>query len=355
MCTSAVVDVHSRSDMASLNLMLPHTGEKSMKVLARFLRRSPLIFAALALSGVAFASDVYPSKPITILVGFPSGGPADIAARLLAQGLTETLKQSVIVENRTGAGGNIATVAVAKAPPDGYTILVATASFALNAAQDPAKAGYDPIKDFAPVAMVATQANAIAVNTNFPAKSIAELQAIMKSRSVSYATSGVGTTSHLSAAHLFKGIWKTDALAIPYRGAGPAGLAVAAGEPPVSFSTATAVIPLMQQGKLRVLGVINDKRIPSMPDVPTLAQAGFPQLSASSTAVYVSAATPLVIQQKLNEALTRIMAQKQYKDRFIGAGMEPVDGRPLKDLLQYVKDEVGVWSEVIKTVGSDGK
>lgn len=326
-----------------------------MKVLANFLSRSSLFVAAFALSGAAFASDVYPTKPITILVGFPSGGPADIAARLLAQGLTETLKQSVVVENRTGAGGNIATVAVAKAPADGYTILVATASFALNAAQDPGKAGYDPIKDFAPVAMVATQANAIAVNANFPAKSIAELETIMKSRSVSFGTSGLGTTSHLSAAHLFKGIWKTDALAIPYRGAGPAALAVASGEPPVSFTTATAVIPLQQQGKLRILGVINDKRIPSLPDVPTLAQSGFPQLSASSTAVYVAAATPLAIQQKLNETLTRIMAQKAYKDRFIAAGMEPADGRPLKDLVQYVKDEVIVWTEVIKTVGSDAK
>jgi tripartite-type tricarboxylate transporter receptor subunit TctC len=326
-----------------------------MKIIANLLCRSSLFIAAFSLSGATFAQDVYPSKPITILVGFPSGGPADIAARLLAQGMTETLKQSVIVENRTGAGGNIATVAVAKAPPDGYTILVATASFALNAAQDPGKAGYDPIKDFAPVAMVATQANAIAVNVNFPAKSIAELETLMKSKSISFATSGVGTTSDLSAAHLFKGLWKTDALAIPYRGAGPAGLAVAGGEPPVSFTTATAVIPLQQQGRLRILGVISDKRLPSLPDVPTLAQSGFPQLNASSTAVYVSASTPLAIQLKLNETFTRIMSQKQYKDRFISAGMEPAEGRPLKDLTQYVKDEVGVWSEVLKTVGLSGK
>ncbi|MEY4236312.1 MAG: Valine--tRNA ligase, partial [Pseudomonadota bacterium] len=217
------------------------------------------------------------------------------------------------------------------------------------------EAAWSQAAQAAPVAMVATQANAIAVNVNFPAKSIAELETLMKSKSISFATSGVGTTSDLSAAHLFNGLWKTDALARPYRGAGPAGLAVAGGEPPVSFTTATAVIPLQQQGRLRILGVISDKRLPSLPDVPTLAQSGFPQLNASSTAVYVSASTPLAIQLKLNETFTRIMSQKQYKDRFISAGMEPAEGRPLKDLTQYVKDEVGVWSEVLKTVGLSGK
>ncbi|MBL0420957.1 tripartite tricarboxylate transporter substrate binding protein [Ramlibacter sp. AW1] len=326
-----------------------------MNVLTHNLRRGALLLAAISMSGAALAQDAYPSRPITLLVGFPSGGPADIAARIVAQGLTESLKQSVVVENRTGAGGNIATQAVAKAPADGYTILVATASFTLNAVQDPAKAGYDAVKDFVPVALVATQANAITVNANFPAKSIAELQSVMKSKSVNFATSGVGTSSHLSAAHLFRAIWKTDAVAIPYRGAGPAAVAVAAGDPPVSFTTATAVLPLVQQGKVRVLGVVSDTRIPSLPDVPTLAQSGYPQLTPSSTAVYVSSATPPAIRQKLNETINKFMAQPTYKEKFVAAGMEPVDGRSLAELQKYNTDEVRIWGEIVKAVGSDAK
>jgi tripartite-type tricarboxylate transporter receptor subunit TctC len=297
------------------------------------------------------AADTYPSKVIRIVVGFPAGGPADIAARVLAASLQDTLKQNVIVDNRTGAGGNIAAQLVAKAAPDGYTILVATASLLVNPALSP-NAGYDPLRDFAPVGLIATQANALAVTSTLPVSNVKELQALAKRHPITYATSGVGTTSHLSATYLINVLWGTKATPVPYRGAGPAGIAVATGETPVAFMTVTGVLPLQQQGKVKILGVVSDKRLPALPKVPTMSESGYPQLNPSWTAVFVPEETPAAIKQKLNDAINQVLATSDYKDKIASQGMAGAAGSNLKQLDEHIKSEAQLWNRIVKTTGA---
>jgi tripartite-type tricarboxylate transporter receptor subunit TctC len=310
-----------------------------------------LALASAQLPAAVPAADSYPSKVIRIVVGFPAGGPADIAARVLAASLQDTLKQNVIVDNRTGAGGNIAAQLVAKAPPDGYTILVATASLLVNPALS-SNAGYDPLRDFAPVGVIATQANALAVTSTLPVSNVKELQALARRHPITYATSGVGTTSHLSATYLINVLWGTKATPVPYRGAGPAGIAVATGETPVAFMTVTGVLPLQQQGKVKILGVVSDKRLPALPKVPTMSESGYPQLNPSWTAVFVPDETPAAVKQKLNDAINQVLGTSEYKDRIASQGMTGAAGSNLKQLDEYIKSEVQLWNRIVKTTGA---
>ena len=297
------------------------------------------------------AADTYPSKVVRIVVGFPAGGPADIAARILAAGLQEPLKQSVIVDNRTGAGGNIAAQLVAKSAPDGYTVLVATASLLVNPALSQT-AGYDPIRDFVPVGLAATQANALAVTSTLPVSTLKDLQALARKHPMTYATSGVGTTSHLSATYLINVLWGTKATAVPYRGAGPAGIAVATGETPIAFMTITGVLPLQQQGKVKILGVVSDKRLPALPKVPTMSESGYPQLNPSWTAVFVPAETPAAVVQKLNDSINHVLATADFKDKLGSQAMVASASSTTKHLAEYMKSEVQLWNRIVKTTGA---
>ncbi len=308
----------------------------------------------LAVPTVAFAADVYPNKPIRLMVGFPPGGPADIAARIIAMGLQDILKQNVVVENRTGAGGNIASQMVAQAPADGYTLLVATASLTLNPLIS-TTAGYDAIKDFVPVALVATQANALAVSAGVAAKTVSELQGLIKTQKMAVATSGVGTSSDLSATNLFKVLWKSDVTMVPYRGAGPAGIALASGEPQIGFMTITGVLPLHQQGKVRILAVVNDKRLPGLPAIPTMAEAGYPELTPSWTAVFAPAGTPPAIVKRLNDATNALMATPEFKEKFAQQAMLAADGRTPAQLHDYMRSEVQTWERLVKAMGNSIK
>lgn len=302
-------------------------------------------------SAAAPPADSYPSKPVRIVVGFPSGGPADIAARILAAGLQETLKQNVIVDNRTGAGGSIAAQLVAKSPPDGYTLLVATASLTLNPALSP-NIGYDAVRDFVPLGLLATQANALAVTSTLPVKTLKELQALAKKHKMTYATAGVGTSSHLSATYLINVLWKTDATPVPYRGAGPAGIAVATGETPIAFMTITGVLPLQQQGKVRILGVVSDKRLPALPDVPTMAELGYPQLNPSWTAAFAPAETPPPVVLKLNDAINQVMATADFKEKITRQAMVAASSSTPKQLVDFIRSEAQVWDRIVKTTGA---
>jgi tripartite-type tricarboxylate transporter receptor subunit TctC len=297
------------------------------------------------------AADNYPGKVVRIVVGFPAGGPADIAARVLAAGLQEPLKQNVVVENRTGAGGNIAAQLVAKAPPDGYTVLVATASLLVNPALS-TNAGYDALRDFTPVALIATQANALAVTSTLPVSNLKELQALARKHPVTYATSGVGTTSHLSANYLINVLWGTNATAVPYRGAGPAGIAVATGETPIAFMTITGVLPLQQQGKVKILGIVSDKRMPTLPKVPTMSESGYPQLNPSWTAVFVPDGTPAAVVQKLNEAINAVMATPDYRERMGNQGMSAASSTSTRQVAEYMKSEAQLWNRIVKMTGA---
>jgi len=320
------------------------------KILLLSLVRACLLLAVPA----AFASDVYPNKPIRLMVGFPPGGPADIAARIIAMGLQDILKQNVVVENRTGAGGNIASQMVAQAPADGYTLLVATASLTLNPLIS-TNAGYDAIKDFVPVALVATQANALAVSAGVAAKTVSELQGLIKTQKMAVATSGVGTSSDLSATNLFKVLWKSDVTMVPYRGAGPAGIALASGEPQIGFMTITGVLPLHQQGKVRILAVVNDKRLPGLPAIPTMAEAGYPELTPSWTAVFAPAGTPPAVVKRLNDATNAVMATPEFKEKFTQQAMLAADSRTPAQLQDYMRSEVQTWERLVKAMGNSLK
>jgi tripartite-type tricarboxylate transporter receptor subunit TctC len=313
-------------------------------------------FIALALAGANApaavpAADNYPSKVVRIVVGFPAGGPADIAARVLAAGLQEPLKQNVVVDNRTGAGGNIAAQLVAKAPADGYTVLVATASLLVNPALSP-NAGYDALRDFTPVALIATQANALAVTSTLPVSNLKDLQSLAKKHSMTYATSGVGTTSHLSANYLINVLWGTNATAVPYRGAGPAGIAVATGETPIAFMTITGVLPLQQQGKVKILGVVSDKRLPTLPKVPTMSESGYPQLNPSWTAVFVPDDTPAAIVQKLSDAINTAIGTADYREKIANQGMTASPATSTRQVGEFMKSELQLWNRIVKTTGA---
>ncbi len=317
-------------------------------------------FLLLALAGVVLGTgvsaaappvDSYPNKLIRIVVGFPAGGPADIAARILAAGLQDTLKQNVIVDNRTGAGGSIAAQLVAKSPPDGYTLLVATASLTLNPALSP-NIGYDAVTDFVPVGLLATQANALAVTSTLPVKTLKELQALAKRHKMTYATPGVGTSSHLSATYLINVLWKTDATPVPYRGAGPAGIAVATGETPIAFLAITGVLPLQQQGKVRILAVVSDKRLPALPGVPTMAEVGYPQLNPSWTAAFAPTETPQPVVQKLNDAINQVMATADFKEKIAQQAMVAASPSTPKQLMDFIRSEAQVWERIVKTTGA---
>ena len=308
-------------------------------------------FSIASTPAAAAALDVYPSKVIRIVIGFPAGGPADIGARVLAAGLQETLKQSVIVDNRTGAGGSIAAQLVAKSPPDGYTLLVATASLTLNPALSP-NVGYDPVRDFIPVGLLATQANALAVTSTLPVKTVKELQALAKKHEIAYATAGVGTSSHLSATYLMNVLWGTRATPVPYRGAGPAGIAVASGETPIAFMTVTGVLPLHQQRKVRILAVVSDKRLAALPDVPTMREVGYPQLNPSWTAVFVPAETPTPVVQRLNDAINQLIATSEFREKMGHQGMVAANGATPQRLADFIRSEAQVWTQIVKTTGA---
>lgn len=317
----------------------------------RFFALCSLVFASSSLPAAVPGADNYPNKVVRMVVGFPSGGPADIGARIIAAGLQETLKQNVIVDNRTGAGGSIAAQHVAKSAPDGYTLLVATASLLVNPALSP-KAGYDPIKDFVPVGFVATQANALAVTSTLPVKTLKDLHGLARKHKMTFATSGVGTSSHLSATYLINVLWKSDATPVPYRGAGPAGIAVATGETPIAFMTITGVLPLEQSGKVRILGVVSDKRLPALPNVPTMAEHGYPQLTPSWTAVFAPAETPAAVVQKINDAINQVMGTADFKDRIASQAMVPAAPSAPKQLVDYIRSEAQVWDRIVKTTGA---
>jgi tripartite-type tricarboxylate transporter receptor subunit TctC len=339
--------------VAYLLLKVPPNLLRASSFMTTSLRFTALAFciASASIANFAAAADSYPSKPVRVVVGFPAGGPADIAARILASGLQDTLKQNVIVDNRTGAGGNIASQHVAKAAPDGYTVLVATASLMVNPALS-TSAGYDAVKDFVPVALLATQPNALAVTSTLPVNNVKELQSLAKKHPIAYATSGVGTTSHLSATYLMNVLWATGATAVPYRGAGPAGIAVATGETPIAFMTITGVLPLQQQGKVKILAIVSDKRLAALPKVPTMSEAGYPQLNASWTGVFAPAATPAAVVQKLNESINAVLATPEFRDKMASQAMSAVSGATPKQLADHMKGEAQSWSRIVKTTGA---
>jgi tripartite-type tricarboxylate transporter receptor subunit TctC len=312
-------------------------------------RAAMLTVAALAGFGITQAqADTYPSHPVKVIVPFAAGGPTDVMARLIAQKLSESLKQQFYVENHPGAGGNIGMTQAARAKPDGYTILVASSSFVVNPSLY-AKNPYDVFKDFEPVSLAAASPNILVVNPSVPAKTVKELVDLLKANPFKYsiANPGIGTTPQL-AAELFKLTLKLDATSVPFGGAAPAVQATLAGHTQVAFAAMPPTAPQVTAGKLRALAVTSGKRSSALPDVPTLAEAGVKeQESETMQGVLVPAKTPKEIVALLNAEVAKAMAQPDVKARCAKLGFDPVANTPA-EFTAYIKKEVEKWGNVIK-------
>jgi len=304
----------------------------------------------LSLAGAAFAQP-YPTKPVRVIVAFAPGGPIDVVARLLAPRMSEILGEAVVVENRPSTTGALGTVAVKTSAADGYTILANSSAFAVTPSLT-TSAGYDPVKDFAPIAQVATQPNVIVVNTNFPAKTLKELIAIAKKQKLAYASPGAGTTPHLTAEHLFKVIEKLDIVHIPHKGAGPAAAAIVGGEPPIGSLAVTSPLPHIRSGRMRGLAISSAKRHPQLPDVPTFIELGYPQIQDYTwVGLFAPAGTPPEIVQKLNDAVNRALQDPNIRARLDSLTFEAIGGSP-QQFADYLKVEVAKWAKVVKETGA---
>jgi len=304
----------------------------------------------LLVTGTAFAQS-YPSKPIRLVVAFPPGGPVDIVARLIGPKLGEALGQPVVVENKAGASGNIATVDVAKSSPDGYTLLIHSSAYAVNPTLY-ANAGYDPNKDLAPVAVVASQANIILVNASFPANTLEELRKQMLSRKLAFGSPGAGTTPHLTAQNLFHVRWKADVTHVPFKGAGPMVAGLLGGEPPIGCMAGSGPMANIKAGKFRALAVSSSRRLPQLPDVPTLGELGYAGMEDYTwVGVFAPAGTTADILQKLNGAIVRIANDAEIRKRFEAVAFD-VTAAPLRETSDYVRSEVAKWAKVVADTGA---
>ncbi|MDB5966023.1 MAG: tripartite tricarboxylate transporter substrate binding protein [Polaromonas sp.] len=314
-------------------------------------RLSALLFAAcLALPVVAQQAPAYPTKPIRLVVPFPPGGPADILGRIVAQGLTETLGQSVIVDNKGGASTIIGADLVAKAPPDGYTLLLAIdATLTMNQALF-SKLPYDPIKDFAPIGLVAEVPTMIAVNANYPAQNLAQLldMARQKPGDVQFAA---GAVTMQAAGEWLNKLAGTKMVPVQYKGGSTTILALMGGEIPVTIESAAAVIPNLKTGKVRALAVAGPARLRAAPQIPTAAEAGVPGFNAAVWQSLVApAGTPRPIIDRLNRDLRKIMETPAMRDKLEIAGMQPLTSSP-EELEKHIQTETKKWGEIIRDVG----
>ena len=302
----------------------------------------------LALGTAPGSAQTWPNRTVRFVVPFPAGGSADTLARLLGQKISDPLGQPVVVENRPGAGGNLGTDVVAKSAPDGYTFLLTPSSFASQPALYP-NLSWDPVKDFAPVALVASQPHELEVNLNVPARSLQELIALAKAKpgQLNYASGGVGTTNHL-AGELFKRMTGTDIVHVPYRGNPLAVVDVLNGQVAMMFDFMITGLPHVNEGRLRALAVTSTHRVPQMPDVPTMIEAGLPGYEAVAWfAVMAPAGTPRDIITKLNAQLNAALKQSDVLARLDQLGAEPMGGTP-EDVSKLLSTEIPKWATVIK-------
>jgi tripartite-type tricarboxylate transporter receptor subunit TctC len=309
-----------------------------------------LLALLFSVPAAAFAQS-YPSKPIRIMVAFPPGGPVDIIARVVAPKLSELLGQNVIVENKVGASGNLATQEVARATPDGYVLLSHSSAYAVNPTLF-ANAGYDPEKDLIPIAVVASQANIVLVNASFPAHTLEELRQQVTTRKLAFASPGTGTTPHLTAVNLFHVRWKADIIHVPFKGAGPAVPALLSGEPPIGCMAGSGPMSNIKSGKLRALAVSSAKRLPQLPDVPTLGELGYAGMEDYTwVGLFAPAATPRDIAAKLNDAVLKAVQSPEVRQRLENVAFE-INAQPLRETADYVRAEVAKWGRVVKETGA---
>ena len=307
------------------------------------------LFIAMPLLAMAQA---YPTRPIKMLVPFPAGGAVDFFARVVAPKLGEALGQPVQVENRSGAGGNIAAEAVAKSPADGYTVLMGSEIVAINISLYK-QLGYDPVRDLAPVTLVGTVPNILIANLAVPATTLKELIALAKKpgTKLSYASTGHGTSSQLSS-ELFKSMAGVDILHVPYKGGAPAIADVIGGQVNIMFLNMPTGIGQVRAGKVRILGVTSAKRVPQLPDVPTIDEAGVKGFETSAwSGVYVPMGTPRDIITRLNTEIVKILKMPSVREQLSGQGAEPVGDSP-EEFAQFTRSEIAKWAQVVKASGA---
>ena len=319
------------------------------------LKSITFVVLALPIAGAlaqAPAPASYPAKPIRILVGFPPGGNSDFVARAVGRSLGESWGQQVVIDNRPGAGGNIAAELVAKSPADGHTLLLGVFAHAVNPSLYGAKLPFDAVRDFAPVILCVSSANILVVHPSLPVNSVKELIALAKSRpgQITYASSGNGTASHL-AGELFDRMAGVKTVHIPYRGNGLAHTDLMGGRVVMFFAVMAGTLPSVQARRLRALGVTTVKRWPGAPEVPTMAESGLAGFEVNSwSGILAPAGTPPDIITQLHGEIARIMRQKETRERLHSFGAEPIDNTPA-EFAAYINSEIAKWAKVVKGAG----
>jgi tripartite-type tricarboxylate transporter receptor subunit TctC len=305
---------------------------------------------ALALLTVAHAAlaQGYPGKPIRMIVPFAAGGPTDVIARIVAQKLSEAWGQQVVTENQPGAGGNIGVVAAAKAAPDGYTVLAVSTGFLVNPSMY-ARVGYDPINDFSPITLVASSPNIVFVNPAVPAKTLKELIDLIKANPGKYSFSqpATGSTPHL-AGELFKLRYAPDLVVVPFPGAAPAVSSTLGGHTPIGFTALPPAMNNIKEGKLRGLALLAAARSPFLPDVPTNAEAGVPDLESDTlTGIVAPVGMPREIIDKWRNEIAKMVAAPDVKQRLEALGFAPVASSP-EEFGARIKTEIARWGKVVR-------
>lgn len=312
-----------------------------------------LLAACAALACVGAHAQSYPTKPVRMIVGFPPGGSTDIMARLVAPGLSDAFRQQFIIDNRPGANSNIGSELAARAPADGYTLLVVSASFSTNVSLYP-KMGYHPLRDFTPVTRIAAVHNVMVVHPSLPVKTVKEFVALAKARrgDIVFASSGSGSTSHLAAELLKTNVGGLDTVHVPYKGVAPAIVDLVSGQVHALVSTMPSATPHIKSGRIRALAVASAQRAKTLPEIPTFQESGFRGFEASAwNAVVAPAGTPDDIVKRVNAALVKIVHTPDIVDKLASQGAEPVGDSP-EQFGRYLESEVAKWAKVVKASGA---
>ena len=309
----------------------------------------------IALAASAAKAQDYPAQPVKLVVPFPAGGGTDALARWFGKGLEAKLGQPFVVENRAGSGTTLGAGFVARAAPDGYTIMLGTSSTYAIAPNVYKKVPFDPNRDFAPIALVAEVPFVLVVNPALPVKSVAELVALARSKPghFSYASAGIGTQHHVNA-ELLKTLTGISINHVPYRGGGPALQDIVAGHVPIYFGDVSTVMPLARAGKVRALALTISQRLQAWPEMPTMQEAGIANYNASAWQAFVAPAkTPAPIVTRLNRALVEIVNSPETQKRFLDLGLRPLTSTP-EELGAFMKTELVRWGKVVDAAGAKG-
>ena len=320
-----------------------------------FLRRRSLLQLTIAGAGAALLpsarAQTYPAKPITLVVPFPPGGPTDMVARVLAQKMSEQMGQSIVIDNKPGANGNIGATAVSRAPADGYTVLYNTSSITLSPALYKSLS-YDVRRDFAPVVLTAVVPLVLVVHPGLPVNDVREFVAYVKAHpgKLSYASGGNGNVTHLAAFQLLQGLG-LEATHVPYRGSAPADVDLVAGQVQFMTDTINSVLPFIKDKRLKLLAVASPRRLALFPQVPTIAETVLPGFEAGAwQGMMVPAATPPAIVKRLNAEALKALQSAEVRDKLAQQGAEPLGSTP-EEYAAYLQKELARWTKVVKATG----